>query len=191
MDSPRDEARLLAEVMAHAGIHYRLGWMGDAPLVSFRGASPACEEGCEFFVDMPGGWLRVTTTLPLVEASLPPGRNRLKLSRFSRPGQVAVASLSVRHRSSHSPRIASGRGLVGVHAIARTNRARAGRRMRYRYYGSEPRLWLRLGVSLAYNAVVQRAVSRCSTQGGPVARAWLGRVGRSHDCIKMCGTFLE
>lgn len=95
MDSPRDEARLLAEVMAHAGIHYRLGWMGDAPLVSFRGASPACEEGCEFFVDMPGGWLRVTTTLPLVEA--PSHALLRRLARVQLDGGFGYAALDRGH----------------------------------------------------------------------------------------------
>lgn len=66
MDSSRDEARLLADVMAHANLTHRLGWIGDVPVAAFRAASPACEEGCDFFVDLPGGWLRVTTSLPLV-----------------------------------------------------------------------------------------------------------------------------
>lgn len=69
MDPTRDEVRLLAEVMSHTGFRHRLGEMGDAPVATFRAASPACEEGCDFYVDMPGGWLRVTTSLPLVDAS--------------------------------------------------------------------------------------------------------------------------
>lgn len=64
VDPTRDEAHLLAEV---TGLRYRLGRIGDAPLATLHAASPACEEGCEFFVDMPSGWLRVTTSLPLVD----------------------------------------------------------------------------------------------------------------------------
>ena len=84
MDSSRDEARLLADVMAHANLTHRIGWIGDVPVATFRAASPACEEGCDFFVDMPGGWLRVTTSLPL--AGEPSHELLVRLARIQLDG---------------------------------------------------------------------------------------------------------
>lgn len=86
-----DEAQLLAEVMAHTGLRYRLGWIGDAPLAILHAASLACEEGCEFFVDMPSGWLRVTTSLPLVER--PSQALLLRLARVQLDGGFGYAAL--------------------------------------------------------------------------------------------------
>jgi hypothetical protein len=91
MDSSRDEARLLADVMAHANLSHRLGWIGDVPVATFRAASPACEEGCEFFVDMPGGWLRVTTSLPL--AGEPSHELLVRLARVQVDGGFGHAAL--------------------------------------------------------------------------------------------------
>lgn len=57
------EARRLAELMAHAGLQHRILEYGGNPVASLHAASPACEAGCQVFVEAPDGWVRVTSPL--------------------------------------------------------------------------------------------------------------------------------
>jgi hypothetical protein len=64
--TPRDsEAARLADLMTHAGLQHRLLDFNGNPVASFLAASPECEAGCQFFVEAPDGWVRVTSPLAL------------------------------------------------------------------------------------------------------------------------------